>query len=147
MTARDQWVQTAALDWELTSREVAYLIRACGLLNQLKTPHELHEIGRRECPDAEPELIQEIINAHYPMRCNERERCLGAESTQALVLRETTWNPSVSDLGIKGGKDEGSCGFKGAAPARDDSSEGKAEEFSRTEADLQEDLRLLDSDD
>lgn len=126
MTTRDQGVQTVVLDWELMSREAAYLIHACGLLNQLKTPHELYEIGRRECPDVEPELLQGIINAHYLMRNNERERCLGAESAQALVLRETTGNPCVSDLGIKRGKDEGSCGLKDAAPARDDSSEGKA---------------------
>lgn len=33
MTRRDQGVQAVALDWKYMSREVAYLIRVCGLLN------------------------------------------------------------------------------------------------------------------
>lgn len=48
MTSRDQGVQTAVLNWEYISKEVAYLIRMYRLLTQLKTLRELHEIGRKE---------------------------------------------------------------------------------------------------
>lgn len=65
--SREQAVQTLLIDWEQIGREIGFLIRLFRMIHSVKTPEELFELGRKECPDLEPVVVQGIVAAHFPM--------------------------------------------------------------------------------
>lgn len=141
LNTRNQGVQTADPDWERISDDATYLSRICSLMNQFKSPEELYEIGRRECPDMESRLLRGIIRAHFPMRHDEAPRYLGAGIKPVLISGGVVEHSSTGDPEVKEDEARGASGSRAAAPAED-----CATVESPRQVNIQEDLHLSDSD-
>lgn len=145
--SRDRATQTTEMDWTKIGREVEYFGRLCKVIGSLKTPRELYQLGKAECPNLNPVLVKGIVDAQFPMD-QDPEKKRELTTVPGSILESSINSQEESDVRKT---DSRVCreisGLQMIANYSEDSAESDIEEPVKISYILQEDLRLSDSDD